>query len=141
MPDDPACGGMLQPTLTYIPTAIMCVVCGRYMRPRETPYQLTGLPSQPQMHHPQCFNTWLAAARDEFEEMPKEHEKELREFADEAATLAQQIHQEWGSATDGGFQVRVNRDMPAHGPDHALLNVERALGSVLAAIGDYLRRP
>jgi hypothetical protein len=70
-----------------------------------------------------------------------EHEKELRDFAHRAAKLAELIRQDWGSATDGGLQVRVNVDMPKHGPDHALLNVERLLGGVVAAIDDYLRRP
>lgn len=72
--------------------------------------------------------------------MSKKHEKELREFADNAATLAQQIRQDWGSAVgSGGMQVRVNRDMPTHGPNHALLNVERQLGGVVSAIEAYLQ--
>jgi hypothetical protein len=74
--------------------------------------------------------------------MPKEHEKELHDLAEHARIVAQQIHQDWGSAAPGGgFQERVNRDMPEHDPDHALLNVERALGDVVAAIQAYLRRP
>jgi hypothetical protein len=74
--------------------------------------------------------------------MPIKHEKELRDFADEATKLAELIHQDWGSgAPEGGVQTRVNVDMPKHGPDHALLEVERALGSVVAAISEYRRRP
>jgi hypothetical protein len=75
--------------------------------------------------------------------MPVEHEKKLREFAQRSAKLAEQIRQDWGSATapGGGFQVRVNRDMPKHGPDPDLQNVERALGNVVGAIEAYLRRP
>jgi hypothetical protein len=73
--------------------------------------------------------------------MPKEHEKELHEFAQQAERLAEQIHQDWGSAVEGGMQVRVNRDMPQHGPDRELLNVEHLLGSVIKAIEAYLRRP
>jgi hypothetical protein len=72
--------------------------------------------------------------------MPIKHEKELLEFVDAAEKLAQKIHEEWGSAVGpGGFQVRVNRDMPKQGPDIKLQNVERLLGSVVAAIDDYLR--
>ena len=74
--------------------------------------------------------------------MPKEHEKELRDLAQRAAKLAELIHQDWGSAVGpGGLQVRVNRDMPKHGPDHALLNVEHLLGNVVGAIEADLRRP
>lgn len=74
--------------------------------------------------------------------MNVKHEKELRSFADEAAKLAKQIHQEWGSAIGpGGMQARVNIDMPKQGPDIKLQNVERLLGSVVSAIDDYLRRP
>jgi hypothetical protein len=75
--------------------------------------------------------------------MPVEHEQDLREFAHEAAKLAELIHQDWGSAAapGGGFQVRVNRDMPKHGPDRELLNVEHLLGGVIKAIDDFLRRP
>ena len=74
--------------------------------------------------------------------MPVKHEQELTDFAEAAAKLATKIHQEWGSgAPAGGFQTRVNRDMPTHGPDVKLQNVERLLGSVVAAIDDYLRRP
>jgi hypothetical protein len=72
-----------------------------------------------------------------------EHEKELRNFAQRAAKLAELIHQDWGSAAapGGGFQVRVNEVPPTHGPDHALLNVEHLLGGVIKAIEAYLRRP
>jgi len=49
--------------------------------------------------------------------MPVEHEKELREFVQRAAKLAEQIHQDWGSAVEGGVQVRVNVVLPRHGPD------------------------
>jgi hypothetical protein len=73
--------------------------------------------------------------------MPIEHEQKLRDFAQRAAKLAEQTHQDWGSATDGGLQVRVNVDMPKHGSDHALLNVENLLGALVGAIGTYLRRP
>jgi hypothetical protein len=74
--------------------------------------------------------------------MPKEHEKELRDLADHARKVAEQLHQDWGSgAPGGGFQERVNRDMPKHGPDRVLLNVELLLGGVIKAIDDYLRRP
>jgi hypothetical protein len=73
--------------------------------------------------------------------MPKEHEKELRDLAQRAAKLAELIHQDWGSAVEGGVQVRVNREMPKHGPEHALLNVEHALGNVAGVIEAYLRRP
>jgi hypothetical protein len=70
------------------------------------------------------------------------HEKKLRDFADKAKKLAQQIHQEWGSAVGpGGFQVRVNVDMPKQGPDHALLHIERQFGGVIQAIDDYLKPP
>lgn len=74
--------------------------------------------------------------------MSVRHQKELQDFAEDAAQLAQKIHQDWGSAVgSGGFQVRVNRDMPKHGPDHALLNVEYLLGSVIKAIDNYLNPP
>ncbi len=73
--------------------------------------------------------------------MPEQHNQELREFAHEAAKLAEQIHQDWGSAVGpGGFQVRVNRDMPKHGPDPDLQKIEHLLGGVIKAIDDYLRR-
>jgi hypothetical protein len=70
-----------------------------------------------------------------------EHVKELRDFAHRAAKLAELIHQDGGSATDGGLQVRVNVDMPKHGPDLDLQNVEHLLGGVIGAIEAYLRRP
>jgi hypothetical protein len=74
--------------------------------------------------------------------MPVEHEKELRDFARRAEKLAEQIHQDWGSAApEGGMQTRVNIDMPKHGPDLVLQNVEIALGNVVGAIEAYLRRP
>lgn len=74
--------------------------------------------------------------------MAKKHETELRDFAAEAENLAQQIHQEWGSAVgSGGMQARVNVDMPKHGPDLALQNVENLLGALVSAIETYLRRP
>jgi hypothetical protein len=74
--------------------------------------------------------------------MPKEHEKELRDLAEHARRVAEQVRQDWGSAVGpGGLQVRVNRDMPKHGPDHALLNIEHLLGNVVGAIEAYLRRP
>jgi hypothetical protein len=69
------------------------------------------------------------------------HEKELRAFAQRAAKLAELIHQDWGSAAPrGDFQEIVNRDITTHGPDHALLNVERQLSDVIKAIEAYLRR-
>lgn len=74
--------------------------------------------------------------------MNVKHEDELRAFAEDAAKLAQKIHQDWGSAVGpGGLQSRVNVDMPKHGPDHALLNIERQLGGVINAIEAYLHRP
>jgi hypothetical protein len=72
--------------------------------------------------------------------MPKVHVKELRDLAEHARKVAEQVRQDWGSAAPGGgIQVRVNRDMPSHGPDPDLQNVERALGNVVAAIEAYLR--
>jgi hypothetical protein len=74
--------------------------------------------------------------------MNVKHEKALREFSIEAEKLVQKIHQEWGSAApSGGFQEVVNVDMPKHGPDTDLEKIEGLLGSVVAAIGAYLRRP
>jgi hypothetical protein len=61
-------GGTIQRHLVYVPTPILCIVCGGYMRPGHQPYQLTSYPGEPQMHYPGCFNTWLAAARDELAE-------------------------------------------------------------------------
>lgn len=73
--------------------------------------------------------------------MPKRHEKELRDFVERARTIAEQIHQDWGSAAQrGGFQEVVNREMPKHSPDPELLSVENALGGVIDAIESYLRR-
>jgi hypothetical protein len=66
------------------------------------------------------------------------YENELREFADNAQNLAKLIYQEWASgALGGGFQTRVNVESPAHGPNHALLNIERQLGSIVTVINDY----
>jgi hypothetical protein len=74
--------------------------------------------------------------------MPVKHEQELTDFAEAAAKLAKRIHQEWGSgAPAGGFQTRVNVEMPKRGPDHALQNIERQLGDVINAIEAYMRRP
>lgn len=73
--------------------------------------------------------------------MAKEHEKELRDLAEHARRVAELVRQDWGSAVEGGRQVRVNVEMPKHGPDHALLNVEHALGNVVGAIETYLQRP
>jgi hypothetical protein len=73
--------------------------------------------------------------------MPIEHEKELRAFGKRAAKLAGQIHQDWGSAVEGGVQARINIMPPTRGPDPDLQSVERALGAVVQAINDYLRRP
>lgn len=73
--------------------------------------------------------------------MSIKHEKELRDFADKAAKLAELIQQEWGSgAPAGGVQTRVNVDIPKHGPDLALQNVEGQIRSVVAAIDNYLRK-
>jgi hypothetical protein len=73
--------------------------------------------------------------------MSVKHEKALREFAHEAAKLSEQIHQDWGSAVGpGGFQARVNRDMPKQGPDMKLQHAEHQLGAVINAIEAYLRR-
>lgn len=73
--------------------------------------------------------------------MPVKNEQDLRNFAQQAAQLAEQIHQDWGSAVEGGRQVRTNIMLPTHGPDEKLLNVERMLGSVVRAIDDYLWNP
>lgn len=73
--------------------------------------------------------------------MAIKHQDELRAFAQRAAKLAQLIHQEWGSAVEGGGQVRVNVIPPTHGPDQALQKVEGLLGDVVAAIEAYLRPP
>jgi hypothetical protein len=71
-----------------------------------------------------------------------EQREALEAVAAKAVEVAALIHQDWGSAApDGGLQTRVNRDMPKHGPDHARLKVEHALGAVVNAINGYLRPP
>jgi len=57
---------MIQASLTYVPTPILCIVCDGYIREGHGLYKLTAFPGEPLMHWPQCFDEWLAAARDEF---------------------------------------------------------------------------
>jgi hypothetical protein len=71
-----------------------------------------------------------------------EQREALEAVADKATEVAGLIRQDWGSgAPEGGVQTRVNVDIPGHGPDHVLLNVERLLGDVIVAIEAYLQRP
>jgi hypothetical protein len=68
-----------------------------------------------------------------------EHEQELRELAQQASDLAQRIRPDWGSgAPSGGFQTRVNVEMPKAPPDPRLMNVVAALGSLVGVIREYL---
>jgi len=62
-------GGTLQGPMGHSQVPILCIVCGGYMRQGHQSYRLTALSDQRLMHHPRCFDAWLAAARDELAEL------------------------------------------------------------------------
>ena len=70
--------------------------------------------------------------------MPVKHEQELTDMAERACALAGVIRQE-GWPMPNQFPSARPHPMP-HGPDKELQNVELALGSVVAAIEEYLRQ-
>lgn len=65
----------------------------------------------------------------------------MRHLAEQASDLAKRITPpDWGSgAPGGGFQTRVNVELPKAPPDPRLMNVVNALGSLVRAIREYLR--
>jgi hypothetical protein len=69
-----------------------------------------------------------------------EHEQELCDLAQQASALAQRIRPpDWGSgAPGGGFQTRVNVELPKAPPDAKLMNVVTTLESLVRAIREYL---